>query len=457
MNNNFPRNILVRGEDGNWYILVNGALKPVGQETPSYDQALERILGSFVLDEVQKKRLKNLLISFWEGVRDKNELRQALTRPLSLGGVALSEEQAEKIVQEAFGFSQSFAKPEKKIITLPTQEEIEEEAIKKISTQPEKREFSLAQELEKLVDQVVAGSNLKLEDEELKKFRYLISLRLRDIRDKTETKDSLLREKEKGGLGLDTVQADKISAILEEKFKEFQKKWQEEEKRKIEEWKQKRIEALLQRKEKEEAEAIERRVVAALAKKEGALERWYQKQTLEKKVPEEKRKEEKEMAPEKIEEAKKEEVKKVEKPLGSLQPKELSVQTPKEEPADKVFIKTERPKVVDIKFSPRLLSPIEELENLDLTNFRRLGRNPKDIVLKIKSKIDLLGEDSFEKFLAGIAAFKKSEPYQLYLALTQEAIFSGKKIEDLIKEKKEKTLTVEEFYAIMELTKSLRI
>jgi hypothetical protein len=96
---------------------------------------------------------------------------------------------------------------------------------------------------------------------------------------------------------------------------------------------------------------------------------------------------------------------------------------------------------------------------MKLQDFRRLSRDPNEAIFKIKAKIDLLEGDSFVKRLEGIDAWKQSEPARLYFTLSAEALEGGKPINEVIdghEAKKEKTLTLEEFHAIMELNKGLR-
>lgn len=118
-----------------------------------------------------------------------------------------------------------------------------------------------------------------------------------------------------------------------------------------------------------------------------------------------------------------------------------------------------RPKVVDVKFTPRLLSPVEELREMNLIDFRRLGRDASEIMFKVKAKIDLLGEESFARKMEGVVAWKQSEPAKLYTTLSTIALTSGQPVSVIIAEREkkgEKTLTVDEFRGIMELMKGLR-
>ncbi|MDO9399412.1 MAG: hypothetical protein Q7T79_01870 [bacterium] len=131
---------------------------------------------------------------------------------------------------------------------------------------------------------------------------------------------------------------------------------------------------------------------------------------------------------------------------------QYSIIRPQTESANKI-------KIEDIKFVPRIMSPIDELKYLDLVNFRRLGADAGKAVEKIKEKINLLEEEKYTKRLEGIKAWRSSFVNKLYLNMGQSGISANKSINVIIEERKKKKedyLTISEFEAIMDLNKSLR-
>lgn len=121
-------------------------------------------------------------------------------------------------------------------------------------------------------------------------------------------------------------------------------------------------------------------------------------------------------------------------------------------------IDSPRPRLQDVKPMPRTMGPIEELQFLDLVNFRRLGTSPEEITMKILNKIRLLEKDGYEKMIAGIAAWKKSPVCRLYLHLTQEAILAGKPLKEMVMAKSQQDANVlrwEEIEAIINLNSKL--
>ncbi len=123
-------------------------------------------------------------------------------------------------------------------------------------------------------------------------------------------------------------------------------------------------------------------------------------------------------------------------------------------------------KMEDIKYVPRkaaesrVMSPIDELRNFDLVNFRRLAfEDPFRVIEKIKEKIKLLEDESYSKKIEGIKAWRMSPVNKLYLAIGEESILRNEPIDVVIEERKvkgEEYLNSREFEAIMDLNKDLR-
>lgn len=119
----------------------------------------------------------------------------------------------------------------------------------------------------------------------------------------------------------------------------------------------------------------------------------------------------------------------------------------------------ERPQVADVKYIQKLVGPIEELKTMTLVDFHRMGSDPDQVVMKIQDKIDLLKGEAYEKMIQGVKAWKESAVYRLYVAMSGEALRTGKPIETISNEWKaqgKETLTAAEVKAIVRLNTSLR-
>lgn len=112
----------------------------------------------------------------------------------------------------------------------------------------------------------------------------------------------------------------------------------------------------------------------------------------------------------------------------------------------------------DVKPMPKVMGPIEELQFLDLLNFRRLGNTPAEITAKIFSKIKLLEAEGYDKMVAGVRAWRQSPVNRLYLKMGQEALKKGVALKDFAassEKNSENYLKFEEIEAIIGLNSKL--
>lgn len=117
-----------------------------------------------------------------------------------------------------------------------------------------------------------------------------------------------------------------------------------------------------------------------------------------------------------------------------------------------------RPQMHDIKPMPKVMGPIEELQFLDVINFRRLGTTPAEMTSKVFSKIKLLEKDGYDKMVAGVRAWRQSPVSRLYLRLGQEAIAKGQSMKQIAEARKaasQEYLNMEEIEAIVGLNSKL--
>lgn len=116
-----------------------------------------------------------------------------------------------------------------------------------------------------------------------------------------------------------------------------------------------------------------------------------------------------------------------------------------------------KPLIRDVKPMPKVMGPIEELQFLDIVNFRRLGQTPADITAKIFSKIKLLEGEGYDKMVAGVMAWRKSPVNLAYIKMSGEAIRQGAKLKDyaVAKAGNHDYLTWEEIEALLALNSRL--
>ena len=118
-----------------------------------------------------------------------------------------------------------------------------------------------------------------------------------------------------------------------------------------------------------------------------------------------------------------------------------------------------RPSMVDVRSRPPVVGPIDELRLFSIVDFRRLDPDPKRAAARLKEKIRLLEDESYDKMVEGVHAWRSSPLYYLYLTIGHDGLTKDKHLKEVLQERQAKggeTLTEEEFEAIVALNKSLR-
>lgn len=116
-------------------------------------------------------------------------------------------------------------------------------------------------------------------------------------------------------------------------------------------------------------------------------------------------------------------------------------------------------KMNDVKYQRQLANPIDEMRTMRLSDFRMLSKDPQAAAKKVGNKIELLGGESYEKKVKGIAAWRESPIMKMYLDATKSALDESIPLATVLTMKKKTTpemLTIEECHAIRELNATLR-
>jgi len=263
------------------------------------------------------------------------------------------------------------------------------------------------------VDEIIRKSGLSFKDDVIKKrFINIATARLRDIRDRLETKSAIMHPQNLGGLGLDEQKTEKILDLIEEKLQILIRQAQD----------------LVG--DRQERDMIDKKSVAKppIAQRPVLI---FEPKTEEEKV----------------------ETKKLESTFINEEPKPPKLPDQIKEAEDTSVEKR-------VKYSTKLVGPIEELEKLNLDDFRRLAKNPREMTEKINEKIELLAKESFSQKIKGVKAWYRSPLNQLYLAVGHQCLLTeGRSLEEILAERSSQgqpSLTVGEFKAIMDFNKKLR-
>lgn len=327
-------------------------------------------------------------------------------------------------------------------------------------------------ELEEVVESVMQNVKLKIQNFELdavlqKRFRTIVSARLREVRDASETAAMLERPVKVGGMGLGKQlqevtggykklqEVDPVSDIIEKAFAEFQEKWKTFEKKRIEEWKQKQRGELEARhaqgvkKEQEDLEARYRKLVGT-AKPQKNVTKITESVSVS--------------SAQKVSVVLPPPLPPPPKPLPPPPPPKPVLPTRSVPKA--ISVPSVRPvsvvsppgKVTDVRMPPKLTGPLEELKGLTLEDFRRLG-SPEEAAAKINARIELLGKESLRRRIDGIKAWQVCEVNRIYQAITATSFSERKNMLQVLEERKGRNmpaLTPDEFHVIMELNQKLR-
>jgi len=394
------------------------------------------------LSSEEKKKVSLVLKSYDEGIP---LFLQKKDKFLSVS-LPQEEEFANEIEEPKTKISLSWPKEEEeKKITLPRIDVKKEEEEEKKEIESLKKKFPTSFNREedryrKILSKIIEKSGQKFKDPILQqRFEEIILTRLKDLRDRLETKENLIKNPSEGGLGLDETKAEEIISLIEKEISQIKK---EEKEKTISKPKPsfKISPPIKEIKEVEKLPSYQKQKVVPLSS-----------------LKEEKTSTEKE---EKIKvEEKRESKYQIQKPRReskAVLPEEEKVEPTK---TDKQISVKKKPVIVDVAYVPKVIGPIEELLSLNLKSFRRLGETAKERVEKIEEKIKLLGEESPQKEIKAIEAWRGNKVFQLYLEIGRQGIEKGKSVEEIIRERKllgQPTLEMDEFQAITDLNSKLR-
>ncbi len=117
-----------------------------------------------------------------------------------------------------------------------------------------------------------------------------------------------------------------------------------------------------------------------------------------------------------------------------------------------------RPRIEDMKGNRQLIGPVEELETMELGDFRRLGREEQEIKKHLLEKFKVLADQSLLKKLQGLKAWKSSPVYKIYLSMTVAGIRNRVPLSQVIEDRQlnhQATLTLSEYEMIGQLNQEL--
>ncbi len=463
------------------------------------DQAAKEVADSVATESEPhlQGRLQNIVESFLAGVRTESQTIDVLTRPEKIGGTGLDPKSAAHVLEEiheetrAVVLDHEAPAVEKKAELAPVLSAAEGQSSKTkddalgITTEDalEVAQFKKApalKDIETATQEIYLASGLKTDDEAMaKRIKTIIGNRMRDVRDQMETLEILTQPKELGGLSMGQDAARALLNAIQNKLRVSEDaqtakiqtektKWVEKEQR------QKALsEAQTGLDQKADLERLFQSIVTKSKKasaKSGVSDAPVARATpaevkaaaapapvnlpiaAASPVPPEFRTPAAPPSPPAAELPRTPTV----PPVTLVKPTAKPPAPAAAPPAPATF--AQRPKLEDVKASPKLTGPVEELRAITIVDFRRLSKEPKEACMKVKDKIDLLADQSYARRQEGIAAWTASEVVRTYLELMQDSL-NGKPLPDAIavrEAQKKPVLTQDEFRAVSELSRQLR-
>ncbi|WKZ28950.1 MAG: hypothetical protein QY323_05500 [Patescibacteria group bacterium] len=453
------------------------------------DEAVEEITTSVASEATghPQQRLQNVVESVLAGVRTEAQALDVLTRPEKIGGVGLEPKAAERVLEEIREESHAVILDQR----APRHEKKEEAAPAKaknvgLELTPEDalevaqfKKATPAVDIDALVQEIYLASGLATQDEAMaKRVKTIIGNRLRDVRDQMETLEIMIQPKELGGLsmGQDAARAllnliqsrlQKTDTAAQAKVQTEKKKWVETERlQKAQSETQANVEQKTELEQLYQSIVSKSKKVAPTPEKPAAVATMLDGKSAapanlpissaspvppDFRAPAAPPEEPAVSAP-----AAPPARPPLPPPVTMVKPMPAPAQPPAPVAAPASF--AQRPKLDDVKASPKLTGPVEELRAITILDFRRLSRDPKEACVKIKDKIDLLGEQSYTRRSEGIAAWTASEVTRTYLELMRESL-NGTPLTEAIAAReaaKKPVLTADEFRAVADLSRQLR-
>ncbi len=411
--------------------------------------------------DTERRRFQEFAVAYINDVRDRLETREAIAAPPPLGGLGVDRATAEWMVALIAAVRDGKQPPERPAApgppapvglppTLPSQGgaagplppvKKEPEGVRQAappSRPPQRREEIFSGLAKEIVDETAPTFSSPALRARLE---ALLVTRFRDVRDAGEVLVHMKRAPDQGGIGLSAEDADRVSAMLEDRFAKIGKELHAQEKSKVL-TDLRQTSAVQEQKRKDEADI-----------RRYASDVWFEERFVKKAAappPAPAKKPSQPQAPAAPPPPRPPVIGRSQAPAAPPPPAK-----PPERPAP---VPVPKPSVQDMAYTPKLTGPIEELQAMTLVDFRRLGRDPKEAIAKVQDKIRQLEEEDYAQRARAIAAWRGSEPVRKYLAVTRSMLAEGMALEQALAAQGSgpDALTADEYNAIMALQQSLR-
>lgn len=368
----------------------------------TYSAAAKRIAGKAqvsVFQEELLRRLRDLVVSIDTGVRSDSQAIEFLVRKQTEGGLGFTPEQAQSYLKEMKLFlATSTVMSEQDYSEWYRTARLREQAMWKEVDEDEEAQSEdtnvsagvnasrLRSQYEPVLEQAMVEclqqiGDLTIDDYLQKRLENIVSTRLRNVRNALQTSAILTRDDKIGGLGLEPEIAERVARIIEASYELHHGAIEEDQKRRIQETEIVQKQKVEERKKRESEEHAE----------------WYQQK----------------VAPPSFSN--------VMTTQQTAQAAQTQVQAP---------IRANMSGVTAPAMS-QLSDLIGEFKTMDIQEFRRLAKDPDEAGEKLLQKFETLRAESFDRYTAGIAAWRQSPLQQRYLQLVSESFTKGKTVAEV--------------------------
>lgn len=350
-----------------------------------------------VFQEELLRRLRDLMVSVITGVRSNAQAFEFLQRKQADGGLGFTSDQAQAYLQAMTEYlNTSTVMNEQEYSEWYRTARLRDQAMWKEDTSEEepenpnedtlpagtvrlKRQYEPV--LEKAMNECLQQiGDLGLDDYLEKRLENIISTRLRNVRNAVQTMGVLTRDDKIGGLGLDQEKAERVAKIIEAGYELHHSEIEDDQKRRIQETEILQKQKVQERKQRESEEHAE----------------WYQQKV--------------------------------------ATPSFTNVMTTQEtrQAGQTMAAPPIRPNISGVTAPASQLSDlIGEFKTMDIQEFRRLSKDPDQAGDKLFEKFETLRRESFDRYTAGIAAWRSSPLQQRYLQLVSESFTKGKTVAEV--------------------------
>ena len=465
-------------------------------------------------------RLREILESQVRGVRKDDETVTRLTRAEKIGGAELPREEAEKIV-EALAAKVASVKivSDNEAITitdnqLPITNNIpitnnplpitDNQSPTTVNQQPttnkaghgimpeDEHEVNIIREkvlpnmvtstvssrdedIKSALEAVVDATNVALSVAMLERYKSIVTSRLKGVRDSAETRELIMREPSRGGMGFFASDVDAALNAIEKQVKQMNGKREEALKKEKNDFVKRSVDETFNKDESRKKGELE-----DLDRMYGSLTGKFSKTSAPVAPPP--------VIPAPVATLPKAPVPIAEKPIAAPPPfVPVAVKSPAPAPVPiappapplpplapppvaaapstkmqdvrPAFVASNSQPTTSNSLSARLTGPVQELSNLTLLDFRRMSADPVEACRKLSDKLDILEDNSYARRIEGIKAWQGSPVYKTYLGVINAAFSGGKPLSEAVTEALaagRETLTEREVRAIMELNKQLK-